>query len=294
MEHVVGQTLHETLAVGGISTTEGLRIAGEIAEALEAAHAKRIVHRDLKPANVMLTAQGRVKVMDFGLAKQLGAVDVPSDASRIETEIDLIMSTGRALTEIEVHVGTPDYMSPEQVLGQVVDQRSDLFSFGIVLCELLTGRHPFRRSSSAETVTAILRDMPTIVGNVAGELPGSLSVLIWRLLAKAPVERYTTISDVRSDLRQVSPSHVGSTTTSVTPEVTPRTSLRTMVGRDAEQADYLRGLDEAMAGRGSIVLVGGEPGIGKTRLTQELVAAARQRGCLSLVGHCYEGEGAPP
>jgi eukaryotic-like serine/threonine-protein kinase len=294
MEHVVGQTLHETLAVGGMSTTEGLRIAGEIAEALEAAHAKRIVHRDLKPANVMLTAQGRVKVMDFGLAKQLGAVDVPPDASRVETRIDTIMSTGRALTEIGVRVGTPDYMSPEQVLGHVVDERSDLFSFGIVLCELLTGRHPFRRSSSAETVTAILRDMPTIVGNVAGELPGSLSVLLWRLLAKAPAERYSTISDVRSDLRQVSPSHVGSTMTSAIPEVTPRTSLRTMVGRDTERANLLRGLDEAMAGRGSIVLVGGEPGIGKTRLTQELVAAARQRGCLSLVGHCYEGEGAPP
>ena len=82
MEHVVGQTLDETLAAGGMSTTEGLRIAGEIAEALEAAHAKRIVHRDLKPANVMLTAQGRVKVMDFGLAKQLGAVDQLPDASR--------------------------------------------------------------------------------------------------------------------------------------------------------------------------------------------------------------------
>ena len=87
-----------------------------------------------------------------------------------------------------------------------MDERSDLFSFGIVLCELLTGRHPFRRSSSAETVTAILRDMPTIVGNDAGELPGSLSVLLWRLLAKTPAERYSTISDVRSDLRQVSPS----------------------------------------------------------------------------------------
>ncbi len=232
--------------------------------------------------------------MDFGLAKQLGAVDVPPDASCLETRIDTIASTGRALTEIGVRVGTPDYMSPEQVLGQVVDERSDLFSFGIVLCELLTGRHPFRRSSSAETLTAILRDMPTIGGGGVGELPGSLSVLLWRLLAKAPTERYSTISDVRSDLRHVAPSHVGATTTSATPEGTPRTSLRTIVGRDTERAEVLRGLDEAMAGHGSIVLIGGEPGIGKTRLTQELVAAARQRGCLSLVGHCYEGEGAPP
>jgi len=294
MEHVVGQTLHVTLALGPVSTTEGLRIAGEIAEALEAAHAKRIVHRDLKPANVMLTAQGRVKVMDFGLAKQLGVADSAPDASRVETKIDTVMSTGRALTEIGLRVGTPDYMSPEQVLGEALDERSDLFSFGIVLCELLTGRHPFRRSSPAETLTAILRDMPTIVGNDLGELPGSLSVLIWRLLAKAPAERYSTISDVRSDLRQVAPSHVGSTTSSAIPEGTPRTSLRTIVGRDIERADVLRGLDEAMAGHGSIVLIGGEPGIGKTRLTQELVAAARQRGCLSLVGHCYEGEGAPP
>jgi tetratricopeptide (TPR) repeat protein len=281
MEYVTGQTLHARLAAGSLSTREALKIAGEIAEALEEAHSKRIVHRDLKPANVMLTPQGRVKVMDFGLAKQLVAT----------TATDTIMLTRAALTEWGVRVGTPDYMSPEQVLGSAVDERSDLFSFGIVLCELLTGRHPFRRPSSGETMTAILRDIPDIACD--GELPGSLSVLLRRLMAKALDERCATIAEVRNDLDRVSNLAAGEAA-SGTSEATPRASRRTMVGRDSERAALLRGLNAAIGGRGSIVLVGGEPGIGKTRLTQDLIADARQRGCLSLVGHCYEGEGAPP
>ena len=146
MEHVVGQTLHETLAVGGMSTTEGLRIAGEIAEALEAAHAKRIVHRDLKPANVMLTAQGRVKVMDFGLAKQLGAVDVPPDASRVETRI-VGMSRRIAVTvsaEDDRRNGCLPVNSSHRTMPK--EKRSDRSS---TTCpRTLFGRHVVRRADA--------------------------------------------------------------------------------------------------------------------------------------------------
>jgi hypothetical protein len=286
MEFIEGETLHARLVTRPPQRSEALRIAGEIAEALEAAHARRIIHRDLKPSNVMLTLQGRVKVMDFGLAKKLTTADRQESLANAATAGDDIMQA--PLTEIGMRVGTPDYMSPEQVLGNKLDERSDLFSFGIVLCELMTGRHPFRRVSSVETMTAILREQPSVASSSAGVLPGALSVLMGRLLAKTPAERYNTISEVRRDLNRLTPA-AGVTT------VEPSPVLHcTMVGRDAERAELLRGLEKAISGRGSIVLIGGEPGIGKTRLTQEVLADARQRGCFSLVGHCYEGEGAPP
>src|SRR5215212_1631880 len=140
MEYVEGQTLHQRLASGPLPSAECLRIAAEIADALEAAHGNHLVHRDLKPANVMLTPQGHVKVMDFGLARQLPRHDA-------NTTIDRASPTP-PLTEVGTRVGTPDYMSPEQALGETVDARSDLFSFGILLAELLTGRHPFRRTTA--------------------------------------------------------------------------------------------------------------------------------------------------
>jgi tetratricopeptide (TPR) repeat protein/tRNA A-37 threonylcarbamoyl transferase component Bud32 len=291
MEYIVGETLHARLAAGPLPLSEALRIAGEVAEALEAAHARRIVHRDLKPANVMLTTQGRVKVMDFGLAKQLVPAEESSSARLRATEVATVVQSP-PLTSKGMRVGTPDYMSPEQVLGDLVDERSDVFSFGILLCELLTGRHPFRRSSSSETMTAILRDPPSISGRDAADLSGMSSAVLRRLLAKQRADRYGAISEVRRELSQLGAAPAGALVPSV--ESAPRAPERAMVGRDGEHAELVRGLEEAIAGRGSIVLVGGEPGIGKTRLTQELLVAARQRGCVGLVGHCYEGEGAPP
>ncbi len=292
MEYVVGETLHARLSAERPPASVALRIAGEIAEALEAAHAKRIVHRDLKPANVMLTTQGRVKVMDFGLAKQLGPAEVsPLNPGATEAETAFRQPP---LTDGGMRLGTPDYMSPEQVLSDKLDERSDLFAFGIVLCELLTATHPFRRSSSGETMTAILREPPSIAGDAAVGLQGPLTVMIRRLLAKAPTERYATIAELRIDLSKVSASSSGGTTRLATPDARPTATRRPLVGRDSERAELVRGLEDAIAGRGSIVLVGGEPGIGKTRLTQEMLADARQRECVSLVGHCYEGEGAPP
>ena len=291
MEYVVGETLHGRLAAGPPPASEALRIAGEIAEAIEAAHARRIVHRDLKPANVMLTTQGRVKVMDFGLAKQLPPGD-GREGGRVGAS-GAATNPQSSITVSGTRVGTPDYMSPEQVLGDRVDEQSDLFSFGIVLCELMTGRHPFRRSSSGETMTAILRDPPSIGESSAANVTSSLSVLA-RLLAKEPSGRYGTMSEARRELSRLTGGSAPLRSPPPPADEIPRAPERTMVGRDAEHAELVRGLEEAIAGRGTIVMVGGEPGIGKTRLTQALLSDARRRGCIGLVGHCYEGEGAPP
>ena len=128
MEFIAGDTLYRRLQAGSLPRAEALRISGEVAEALEEAHNHRFVHRDLKPANVMLTAGGHAKVMDFGLAKQFATIR-PAEAAATAT------IAGPQLTETGMAVGTPDYMSPEQVRGEPLDERSDLFSFGILLCD---------------------------------------------------------------------------------------------------------------------------------------------------------------
>ena len=140
MEYIVGETLHHRLKDGPLPLSDALRVAGEIAEALQEAHARRFLHRDLKPANIMLTEQGHVKVMDFGLAKRVEDLPSPDEATR---------ELGNAqLTAHGAIVGTPDYMSPEQVKGAALDARSDLFSFGVILAEMTSGRHPFRQPST--------------------------------------------------------------------------------------------------------------------------------------------------
>ena len=139
MERVTGQTLQDKLADGPVGVAEALRIGTEVAEALEEAHRSDIVHRDLKPSNIMLTSGGHVKVMDFGLAKQV-AVGEESQADTLTK----LTSEGSTL-------GTVPYMSPEQLQGKPVDTRSDLFSLGILLHEILTGSHPFRKTMKVQT-----------------------------------------------------------------------------------------------------------------------------------------------
>ena len=141
MEYIQGQTLKDRLAEGPLSVKEALQKALEIAEALEGAHKQNIVHRDLKPSNIMLTPESHVKVMDFGLAKLF----IPAQGIGIEEN-----TKSQPLTETGMTPGTPSYMSPEQIRAKTVDTRSDVFSFGILLYEMLTGVHPFRRSSPKE------------------------------------------------------------------------------------------------------------------------------------------------
>ena len=286
MEHVSGETLQARLRRAPLTPKESLEIAEEIAEALEAAHTRRVVHRDLKPSNVMLTAEGHVKVMDFGLAKQTPS----SSASQVDAE------TVGALTESGVRIGTPGYMSPEQLLGGQVDERSDIFAFGILVYELLAGVHPFTRSSQSGTMSAILRETPAPISQYAKDAPETARVTLDRLLAKEPQHRYQSFQEVRTDLGQLLEDASGMTAVMpTTPATTTSTVERTrFVGREAERTEARRLLDQAVAGQGSLLLLGGEPGVGKTRLAEEVLGEARQRGCLALTGRCYETEGTPP
>ena len=160
MEHVAGKTLEEIIGRRPMAITPLLRHATQIAEALTAAHAAGIVHRDLKPTNVMVTDQGLVKVLDFGLAK-LTEVSPAAADQHTKTE-----GQGASPTERGMIVGTASYMSPEQAEGGTVDSRSDIFSFGSVMYEMATGRRAFEGSTTMSTIAAVLRDEPRPVSTV--------------------------------------------------------------------------------------------------------------------------------
>jgi len=192
MEFVAGQPLDRLIPEGGLPVERILEIGTALAGALAAAHAKGIVHRDLKPANVMVTNDGRVKVLDFGLAKDTR----PTESG------DATQSRGLQ-TEAGVVMGTPAYMSPEQVAGEVVDHRTDIFSLGIVLYEMASGQRPFKGRSSAELVTAILRDTPRDILEVRADLPAPLARVIKRCMEKDPQSRVQTSREVYHDLREL-------------------------------------------------------------------------------------------
>ncbi len=168
MEYVEGQSLRDRLDDGPLPVPKALPIESEIAEALDKAQDQGIVHRDLKPSNIMLTPEGHPKILDFGLAKRLAPV------AGVESEDQTITN----LTREGSTVGTLAYMSPEQVRGQSADARSDIFSFGIVLYEMLTGVHPFQRTHAMETASAILKDEPT---PLARHVKGIRGLALWTL-----------------------------------------------------------------------------------------------------------------
>ena len=191
MEFVQGEPLDRLIPAQGLPGGQILDIAAALAEALTAAHEKGIVHRDLKPANVMVTPEGQVKVLDFGLAKELASV---------ATE-DATMAAGD--THAGVVMGTPAYMSPEQVACRPLDHRSDIFSLGIILHEMATGHRPFSGDSSAEIASAILRDNPPPVTEVRSDLPSDLCRIIRRCLEKDPRHRYQTARDISNEFRDL-------------------------------------------------------------------------------------------
>ncbi len=191
MEYVQGETLQDKLSKGPLPLKDALEKATEVAEALEEAHNQGIVHRDLKPSNIMLTPQGHVKVMDFGLAKRVTPVE--GQGQEITT----------ALTKQGSTLGTVPYMSPEQVRGQEVDTRSDIFSFGVVLYEMLTGVNPFKGDTSADTSHAILGETPSPLTRYTENIPVLLQHTVRKMLAKEPDDRYQLIHDVRTDLGEL-------------------------------------------------------------------------------------------
>jgi TolB-like protein len=190
MELVQGKSLDHCIPEGGLALERLARIAIALADALVAAHEKGIVHRDLKPANVMLTNDDQVKVLDFGLAKEIRAAGC-DDAT--------MTSAGR--TEAGVVMGTPSYMSPEQIVGRAIDHRTDIFSLGIILYEMAAGQRPFQGRSSVELASAILRDTPPLVTGLRTDLPNGLARIIRRCLEKEAADRFPSARDLRDELR---------------------------------------------------------------------------------------------
>jgi serine/threonine protein kinase/Tol biopolymer transport system component len=193
MEYVTGRRLDQMVGRKGLPLKEALRIAIQVADALARAHAAGIVHRDLKPSNVMVTESGLAKVLDFGLAK----LTEPATDQVAPTE------TTKPVTEEGAVVGTVGYMSPEQAEGKKVDARSDIFSFGSLLYEMLTGRRAFRRDSPMATLAAILREDPKPIGTILENPPAELERLIARCLRKDPERRAQNMADVRVALEEL-------------------------------------------------------------------------------------------
>ncbi|HYM06492.1 MAG TPA: protein kinase [Terriglobales bacterium] len=269
MELVEGETLRNLLDSGLVPLQKGIEIAAQMADGLAQAHKAGIVHRDLKPENVMVSPDGRVKILDFGLAKVS-----PPISDSTET-----IALGDAPTVAGVLLGTVGYMSPEQASGQPLDFRSDQFSLGLVLYETAAGKPAFRRGTIAETLASVLRDDPEPVAAVNRQAPAPLCWVIERCLAKEPAERYASTTDLARDLAALRDrrSDVPAPPPAIRPSNLPpqRTAF---VGREKEVAaltDLLQRPDV------QLVTLTGPGGIGKTRLALQVAG--------ELAGHFAGG-----
>jgi len=193
MELVDGKALTDLIPAEGQKLGSFFELAIPIADAVSAAHERGITHRDLKPGNIMVGSDGRVKVLDFGLAKLLQDSE-GTDATTLSTE---------TLTKTGSTLGTVTYMAPEQLKGKAPDQRADIFSLGIVFYQMASGQRPFKGETSAEVISSILRDAPKPVTDLKIELPSHLGRIVKRCLEKAPNRRYQTAAELRSELEEL-------------------------------------------------------------------------------------------
>jgi predicted ATPase len=271
MELIEGQTLR-ALAATRPSLPELVRLVGQVARALAAAHAAGIVHRDIKPENIMVRDDGYAKVVDFGLARRTMNQGVLSGV------------TAGGVTDPGTVMGTVRYMSPEQARGETAGSASDLFSLGIVLYELATGQHPFPADSQLGTLHAILSQPPLRPTLLNPGIPAPLEALVLEMLEKEPRLR-PTAAEVDRALAELTGKGVGPLIGAAPTDVQRHT-----VGRQDELTELRAGFESAVAGRGLFLCVTGEPGIGKTTLVEDFLAelAAAGRALTVARGRCSE------
>jgi ABC-type oligopeptide transport system substrate-binding subunit len=283
MELVEGASLHDRAShrashpegdPGGerppASTRDLVRIAVQVCAALEHAHSHGVVHRDLKPENILVTSDGTAKLTDFGLALSV--------ASRVTSEGTL--------------AGTVFYLAPEQALGQPVDGRADLYAVGVILYELSAGRLPFVAEEPLAVISQHLYTPVVPPSTYSESIPPDLERLILNLLAKRPEDRPASATEVRRALESIDLGAAKPTRTASTSAL-ERIARGHLVGREDELREARSVWHQAAAGQGQVLLISGEPGVGKTRLTRELAAQAAVSGGTVLTGECYAEAGAP-
>jgi len=286
LEFVDGMSLRELMGTypeNKCDIQTALRIGMDVCGALQYAHSQGVLHRDVKPENILITEEGTAKLMDFGLAKMLGQPSV---------------------TQEGIIVGTVAYVAPEIALGKGADARSDLYSFGAVLYEAVTGRPPFLGEDSVKIIFSHIHDYPASPSKLNPKVPEALAECIMKLLEKDPGKRYQNAADLLMVLRDIAEVFLREV---YVPSRKPNViipSPRSIAAREvqlidrAEEMNALRGaVDKAAHGEGGLVFLYGEAGIGKTRLTRELGAYARLRGMQVLYGRCpalFRMDGVPP
>src|SRR5438552_1320569 len=274
-QHMPGGSVDDLLQAADrhrLPIEQTLRIADEVCRALQHAHDCGVVHRDVKPSNVWLTADGTAKLGDFGLA-------VARDRSRLTVE--------------GMMVGTVAYMPPEQALGRPPEARSDLYALGAMLYEMVTGRPPFLGDDAVAIISQHLNTAPVAPSWHNAQVPRALEALILKMLAKAPEERPASAGAVRQALATVSAQAPAVVERGEEGNPLDRLASGVFVGRERELEELRTSVDAARAGQGQLVLLAGEPGIGKTRTASELGTYARLRGFQVLWGRCHETGGAP-
>jgi eukaryotic-like serine/threonine-protein kinase len=283
-EYLDGGTVADVLAQSGpharpLPIGRAVRIATDVCAALRHAHEHGVIHRDLKPSNVWLTADGTAKLGDFGLVAAL----------RQSVSATVVKLTGEGMM-----VGTLAYMAPEQALGRPPEPRADLYSLGVMLYELVTGSPPFAGDDALAIISQHLGTPPVAPAWRNPEVPRPLDALIVQLLAKDPGDRPRSAAEVGAAVEALAaPARRRPSTVEAAANPLDRLASGVHVGREREVDELCEAADLAFAGRGQLVLISGEPGIGKTRLAEELTTYAHLRDALVLWGRCYEGEGAP-
>lgn len=255
MSYIEGKGLGEFIPETGMDLERLFKIAVPLADALSAAHEKGITHRDLKPANIMVTPEGRVKVLDFGLAKLAEDSAPPSEDEPTQ-----------ALTREGLVVGTVPYMSPEQVQGDSVDHRTDIFSLGVLIYEMATGDRPFQGQNSAQVVSSILRDDPPSVAERKAELPFHLSRIVKHCLEKDPKRRYQSALDLRNELE-------GLQTEVATGQMRPASSSTMLAAQPVEKRPGWQILALVVAGLALLLL--GWFALGRNRGESDAMQTAR-------------------